>query len=221
MCSSKIPLIWRLLFRAGRPGLSGKAAWTLIELLVVIAIIGLLTAILIPTISAARTRALSVKCASNLKQWGTAYLMYGNDNSGALPTTYGAEASTTDTHDWQEAIASYLVPGTPGSLRFTMRTQYGCPCTNSACIQYGGNLYLDYGVYNKAPRTFLSIPNRVNTVIIAETPNDFWYITPFAGTQGVDYTRHGGRANFCFADGHGETLTYSAATNRPIVVLPQ
>lgn len=60
-------------------------AFTLIELLTVIAIIGILAAILIPTVGAVRRTAIKAQCASNLHQMGTAINLYRNDNKDRLP----------------------------------------------------------------------------------------------------------------------------------------
>ena len=59
--------------------------FTLIELLVVIAIIAILAALLLPALHKARLSALTIKCASNQKQWITAHMLYAGDNHGYFP----------------------------------------------------------------------------------------------------------------------------------------
>jgi len=62
-----------------------RSGFTLIELLVVIAIIAILAAILFPVFAQAREKARQATCISNLKQLGTAAMMYAQDYDEGFP----------------------------------------------------------------------------------------------------------------------------------------
>jgi prepilin-type N-terminal cleavage/methylation domain-containing protein len=69
--------------------LAPAGGFTLIELLVVIAIIAILAALLLPALTMAKQKALSVACMTNTKQLMMAWRIYADDNADVLaPNDY-------------------------------------------------------------------------------------------------------------------------------------
>jgi prepilin-type N-terminal cleavage/methylation domain-containing protein/prepilin-type processing-associated H-X9-DG protein len=83
--------------------MSKRAAFTLVELLVVIAIIGILVALLLPAIQAAREAARRSQCVNNMKQIGLAVQNYASARK-YLPPMRVADHQQT----WLVLILPYL-----------------------------------------------------------------------------------------------------------------
>src|SRR6218665_44955 len=79
-----------------------RSAFTLVELLVVIAIIGILVALLLPAIQAARAAARRTECSNKLHQLAIASLNFADANQNCLPI--GLRAT------YEHSLFSYLLP---------------------------------------------------------------------------------------------------------------
>jgi prepilin-type N-terminal cleavage/methylation domain-containing protein/prepilin-type processing-associated H-X9-DG protein len=64
-----------------------RAGFSLVELLVVIAIISILASLTMPSVSSSLNRARATACSSNLRQNGTAIILYSSDHDGDPPET--------------------------------------------------------------------------------------------------------------------------------------
>ncbi|MEX2111802.1 MAG: DUF1559 domain-containing protein [Pirellulales bacterium] len=85
-----------------------RLAFTLIELLVVIAIIGVLVALLLPAVQAAREAARRSSCANNLHQIGIALVNYHDTNKALPPAGCYPIGGTGDNWSPQARLLPYL-----------------------------------------------------------------------------------------------------------------
>jgi len=109
-----------------------RRGFTLVELLVVIAIIGILVALLLPAIQAAREAARRAECTNNLKQIGVGMHNY-HDTFGRLPI--GAFSCCWGT--WKVPLLPYIEQ----QQLFEMYSE-GPKCTDAIPNRYGHSVNL-------------------------------------------------------------------------------
>jgi prepilin-type N-terminal cleavage/methylation domain-containing protein/prepilin-type processing-associated H-X9-DG protein len=127
--------------------------FTLIELLMVIAIISILAAMLLPALKNVKEMAKRIDCTGNLKQFGTAVIMYVGDNNDIMPTAYGPTGSF---QYWAYNLAPYL--GVEQSDNKTWRLVYASPptyvakfkCQSAILNNAGTNATVYYGANTSA-----------------------------------------------------------------------
>lgn len=238
-----------LLTPRSHPG--AARAFTLIELLTVIAIVGVLAAILVPTVGSVREAARSSTCQSNLRQTGMAFNLYAQNNRGVYPAPRFADTNNPSANpnptgwNWQLEVAPYISPKlqTGAENPFRLKEKVAelniayCPsywvlfgssntaaqATNLNALGYGMNINLnvdgkDINFGGRIVKRFpaLQIVNPARQIMIGDSAD--WMIgveatrftpqTDAAHPEGYRSgapTRHRGKANYLYADGHVET----------------
>lgn len=133
--------------------------FTLIELLTVISIVAVLATILLPALNKAREKSKSVKCLSNLKQMGSALIMYTCDHNEYLPTVQQENSAGAGTYKvWyaRDVLGQYVGYNgkivTSAASKAWQGTIFDCPsntlgevapASGSATVNYGFNNMTD------------------------------------------------------------------------------
>lgn len=204
-----------------------KNGFTLIELLVVIAIIAILAAILFPVFAQAREKARQASCTSNLKQLGTAMMMYAQDYDESYPSNWYPQNG-----HWANVILPYIGQGnqlyTGGIMICPSATYKGWSYSMSLALnQWNANVNAWTGVTMarvSRPAEVIAIGDVVqvqawkSTAAQMEADETCWGGENGTGVgpnirddDNVDSSkscysmpryRHSGGASFVFADGH-------------------
>lgn len=192
-----------------------KNNFTLIELLVVIAIIAILAAMLLPALSKAREKARDISCRNNLKQFGTAFIMYADDNQGVYCNGFSAR--------WGMKLVPYLglndkdSSGTANVHATYANKLFYCP----SCVISAGQSYGTYGLQSQIYDyivTTSTVQKPTVLIVMADThdksvnrypevlsPHEYSVYTEFLGGEWYHNnigTAHQGCANYMMADGH-------------------
>jgi prepilin-type processing-associated H-X9-DG protein/prepilin-type N-terminal cleavage/methylation domain-containing protein len=212
-------------------------AFTLVELLVVIAIIAILAALLLTVISQSKGRAQRIQCASNLHQQGVALNVFLSDNHGYPPIYANKNDGYLDyDRSWiaqleqvgfgiSQPQANYfkkeiwLCP----SAQWTSNVLgsppccygYNCGSINQNDPNYTNRLGLG-GLYNRISHIFIPITESdviapSDMMAIGDSFDGTIVLSRVAVTENAKYgnilTRHQGKANVVFCDGHVESPT--------------
>ena len=150
--------------------------FTLIELLVVISIIALLIALLLPALAQARSLALQIECASNMRQDGIAMSEYADEYRGMYPLS--------DTGGWPFGNFAGYVNG-----QFTSAPVWGIPMLyyDSFGIQ-GSNMV------NERPGILTPTVKGIS-LMYSTQPGGFSQTNPSTGVTAADYNSTNGLVN--------------------------
>ena len=201
-----------------------RTGFTLIELLVVIAIIGVLVALLLPAVQAARESARRLQCNNNLKQIGVALHNYESTYRTFPPASVGPASSSAPTppfrHGWVAMTLPWLEQAGLGQDYEFLANWYDPP--NASLILNPLQVYhcpsADFGrtATSKSP----AFGVRTAAAWDYGSVNVSSYVPGYSGTanaerrKGVMNDREGSTVAQIL-DGTSQTLVVSECANRP------
>ncbi len=137
-----------------------NVGFTLVELLVVIAIIGMLVAMLLPAVNAAREAARRTQCINNLKQMGLAIQSFENAKTQLPSVRVTCHHGTWYTEIWpfleeqnltEQWHREYSYHYQSEATRMSQVPVFFCPSRRSHGISKDGTARPDQGVPNEVP----------------------------------------------------------------------
>lgn len=189
--------------------------FTLVELLVVLSVVAILSTLLVPAVGSSLRSGKSSQCRSNLHQWGVALSLYADDHESLLPRRgQGIQPVTVINRpeDWFNALPRYLqLPAYEAEAalgrynKAGARNLFVCPtATNNPSgphfFSYAMNMQLS--PWNAArPQRMSEIASAERVVFLADAPGPYASTVPAAAPHCVA-SRHDGKANIVFLDGH-------------------
>lgn len=205
--------------------------FTLIELLIVISIIAILAGMLLPALKEVRDKAKSIKCISNLKQTGTMFAFYAEDNNAWLPAMYMMNKEKDIYRTWPQNLQIY---GYADTQAYEKESVFVCPAqapyvyNSAANATYGltrpgdGTCYyqlsgpIRYNLISGGNNSYnyLSLP--VSKVVLlgdSRLPNseNQSYYMDMKQSSNLNlrriHTRHKNMANFLFGDMHSDSVS--------------
>ncbi len=215
---------------------SRRRGFTLIELLVVIAIIAILASILFPVFAQAREKARQTGCLNNLKQIGTASMMYAQDYDDTLCLQYytplGAASGVT-AGPWDITLMPYMK--NEGVLKCPSDAVARQTGTQTRTYSWSRGPFGDTGVSSGV--ALATIPAPASLIHISERPHwlnrigfrDFNVFNiptemgpfPQGATVPSGPPYHSGGWNFLFVDGHCKWSKVEATVSRAGVTYPK
>ncbi len=204
-----------------------KPAFTLIELLVVIAIVAILVAILVPVTQRMSARANETKCVSNLRQISASMFRWASEHNGKLPPQIFPDNGLQWNNPGSEFFAYMLdKAGIANDWDELLNTVLRCPGSNAKGTpdgerdnSYGRNTHLGLADYTlpdgmkmrqyETPLTRIEFASKAALVVDWPIPN-FSRGTLTTPTRVENlWSRHQGRMNVAYADGHIASITRS------------